>query len=34
VRPLHVAAMAPLGLARCGDSYGAHHPGARGSHLV
>jgi hypothetical protein len=34
VSPLHVATMAPLGLARCGNSYGAHHPGARGSHLV
>jgi hypothetical protein len=34
VSPLHVAAMAPLGLARCGGSYGAHHPRARASHLV
>jgi hypothetical protein len=34
VSPLRVAAMASLGLARCGGSYGAHHPEARGSHLV
>jgi hypothetical protein len=34
VSPLRVVAMAPLGLARRGGSYGAHHPGARGSHLV
>jgi hypothetical protein len=34
VSPLRVAATAPLGLARCGGSYGAHHLGAHGSHLV
>jgi hypothetical protein len=34
VSPLRVAAMAPLGLAWCGGSNGAHHPGAHGSHLV
>jgi hypothetical protein len=32
--PLRVAAIAPLSLARCSGSYGAHHPGAHGSHLV
>jgi hypothetical protein len=34
VSPLRVAAMAPLGLARCSGSYGAHHLRAHGSHLV